>query len=233
MKEGFEKFGIVLLILSSVYLGVQTCRGCYSLKREGIRQEIREEIVNKYELEKTNEDRINDTYHITSYFMEKARENVKNNFYKIWLDVKYARKNMEKNGGLEALKDIEIGFRPLIEAIAIVESGGRNYVKSNKGAKGIVQFRDALIKKYNINPYDVKESLKACEKEIKRLIGKYDNIPLALAAYNYGEKNVDRLLKKYKEKIIQKLPKQTFAFIIKVLSRDKILRKIYLSEYYK
>ena len=229
-KEGFEKFGKALLILSSIYFGIQTFRGCYSLKKEG----IKEEIINKYDLEKEiKEDLDINSYYITSYFMEKARENVKNNFYKIWLDIKYARKNMEKNKSLEGLKDSEIGFRPLIEAIAIVESGGRNYVKSNKGAKGIVQFRDILIKKYSINPYDVKESLKACEKEIERLIGKYNNIPLALAAYNHGEKNVDRLLKKYKEKIIQKLPKQTHTFIIKVLSRDEILREIYLSEYYK
>jgi hypothetical protein len=225
--EKTEKVGWLLLALSSLYFGFQVARGCYDYLKVKKEEEkvIKEENKGKdYDFSKfhTFNGFSVETF-LNFYFMEKARENLKNNYEKIAFDVDLARENMEKNGAKKVLENINL--KSLLEAMVIVESGGRNNEKSKKNAKGIAQLSDAVIKKYNIDPYNVKEAIKVCEKEISRLIGKYHNIPLALIAYNWGEGNVNKLLKKYEkrkielEKIPYRIPRQTHAYVIKVLSR--------------
>ncbi len=82
----------------------------------------------------------------------------------------------------------------LVKAIIKVESDFKEYAVSKKGAKGLMQLMEETAKEYGVSVNEIfnpDKNLSAGIKHLKKLIDKYGDIKLALAAYNAGETNVD------------------------------------------
>lgn len=82
----------------------------------------------------------------------------------------------------------------LIRAVITEESGARPCAVSGKGAQGIMQLMPATSEQFGVkDPFDAKQNVEAGTKLLKQLLTKYnDNVSLALAAYNAGERRVDK-----------------------------------------
>jgi hypothetical protein len=82
----------------------------------------------------------------------------------------------------------------LITAVMKVESNFNPRAVSRKGALGLMQLMPDTAKLYSVeNPYDPTQNIDAGVKHLKKLMKRYDNkLEWVLAAYNSGEKTVDR-----------------------------------------
>ncbi|WP_241212148.1 lytic transglycosylase domain-containing protein [Vibrio scophthalmi] len=78
----------------------------------------------------------------------------------------------------------------LIVSIIHNESAFNPKAVSPKGAKGLMQLMDINSKAAQINPFDPHENIRAGTALFSRLMKRYNNVELALAAYNAGEGNV-------------------------------------------
>jgi soluble lytic murein transglycosylase-like protein len=82
----------------------------------------------------------------------------------------------------------------LVKAVIEAESGYNPHAVSPKGAKGLMQLMPATIKNLGvIDPYDPNENISAGVGLLRTLLQNYNwDYKKALAAYNAGEKAVDR-----------------------------------------
>lgn len=94
------------------------------------------------------------------------------------------------------VREVLSGADELLQAIAYVESRGNPKARSPKGAAGLYQFMPGTAKSLGINPNDPAEALDGAKRYMDKLIGRFDSEQLALAAYNWGEGNVARAMKK-------------------------------------
>lgn len=102
----------------------------------------------------------------------------------------------------------------LLDAVWATESGrGRNML-SPAGARGHFQFMPATAQQYGLqNPDDLEESAQAAARMYGDLLKKYSgDLPKALAAYNWGQGNVDR-------KGMDKAPAETRGYIQKITAK--------------
>jgi len=82
----------------------------------------------------------------------------------------------------------------LVLSIISVESNFKVGAKSGKGAQGLMQLIPATADRFNVrNAYDATQNIKGGLAYLRWLLSYYrGNVPLAVAAYNAGEGNVDR-----------------------------------------
>lgn len=81
----------------------------------------------------------------------------------------------------------------LVRAVIQVESAYQPKARSRKGAQGLMQLMPDTARRYAVsNPYDPKSNISAGVRHLKSLIDRYEQLPLALAAYNAGEAAVER-----------------------------------------
>ncbi|MBN2399335.1 MAG: lytic transglycosylase domain-containing protein [Candidatus Aminicenantes bacterium] len=82
----------------------------------------------------------------------------------------------------------------LVIAVAKAESSFNPFAVSPKGAVGLMQLMKSTAQQYGVfNRYNAHDNLEAGVKHLKYLYQKYNgNIPLILAAYNAGEKSVQK-----------------------------------------
>ncbi|MGR5298439.1 lytic transglycosylase domain-containing protein [Vibrio mediterranei] len=99
----------------------------------------------------------------------------------------------------------------LIIAVIKKESAFNPDAVSHKGAKGLMQLMDVHTESASVNPFHPSSNIEIGTAYLARLLRKYDDISLALAAYNAGEGAV----KKY-----QGLPsfKETRRYVEDVLN---------------
>ena len=128
------------------------------------------------------------------------------------------------------LKDIfkEQGVPPEWVWLAEVESSMNPKARSPVGAAGLFQFMPATAKRFGLklSPDDdrlnPRKSARAAAKYLKILHRKFDDWPLALAAYNAGEGRVGKLLKRQNansfEGISSALPIETQMYVPKVIA---------------
>lgn len=111
---------------------------------------------------------------------------------------------------LETLHELPKG---LLGAVMHQESRGNPKALSPKGAAGLFQFMPATAKQYGINPWNAEESANAAARMYRELLDKYGNdLPKALAAYNWGQGRVD----KYG---LKKVPRETQNYIKNILGK--------------
>ncbi|HFW5273049.1 TPA: lytic transglycosylase domain-containing protein [Salmonella enterica subsp. enterica serovar Bullbay] len=80
----------------------------------------------------------------------------------------------------------------LVKALIRVESGFDPHAVSRKGAKGLMQLMPVHTASKGADPFDAETNVNIGMGYLSRLLDKYGDIRLALAAYNAGEKAVDK-----------------------------------------
>jgi hypothetical protein len=117
----------------------------------------------------------------------------------------------------------------LLYANLAVESQGDLKALSAKGAGGLSQFMPATAEAMGLtvnNAIDERfspEAIPASAAYLRHLEDRFDDKMLVLAAYNWGERNVDDLVTAYGDDwddIENKLPRETRHHIERVLSRE-------------
>lgn len=100
-----------------------------------------------------------------------------------------------------------------LAAVQKQESGGNPNAVSPKGALGAFQFMPATAQQYGINPLDPDQAAQGAAQMYGDLFKKYNGDPAsALAAYNWGQGNVDR-------QGIQNAPPETQNYIASILGK--------------
>ncbi|HXH04953.1 MAG TPA: lytic transglycosylase domain-containing protein [Vicinamibacterales bacterium] len=99
----------------------------------------------------------------------------------------------------------------LVRAVVQVESAFEPRARSPKGALGLMQLMPATAREHGVaDPFDPHENLEGGIRHLRRLLERYE-LRLALAAYNAGERAVQRFggIPPYRE---------TRAYVARVLS---------------
>lgn len=126
-----------------------------------------------------------------------------------------AKGGVDRTKAYEFLRQIETqkGLPPgILDMIWMAESSRGKNMLSPKGAMGHFGFMPKTAQEYGLsNPNDFASSADAAARKIKQLIQYYHgNVPDALAAYNWGEGNLNQFLS---GKPGLKLPQETAGYL--------------------
>jgi hypothetical protein len=81
----------------------------------------------------------------------------------------------------------------LVRAVIAVESAFNRYARSHKGALGLMQLMPDTGRRYGVaNAYDPWQNIRGGTAHLRDLIDEFDDLSLALAAYNAGPTPVRR-----------------------------------------
>jgi soluble lytic murein transglycosylase-like protein len=129
------------------------------------------------------------------------------------------------------------GIPPDLAYMALVESGFRTDPTSHAGAQGMWQFMPATARQYGLRVEgsvdernDPVKSTHAAGRYLQYLHRKFDNWPLAVAAYNCGEGRVERSLRKHNVKTFWDLveagglPRETARYVPSIVAATIISR---------
>jgi hypothetical protein len=113
----------------------------------------------------------------------------------------------------------------LIAAIIKKESTFKYNLTSGAGAKGLMQLMPATAREMGVkNVWDAQQNINGGTKYIAQMLQKYNNnIPLALAAYNWGGGNLNKAIRKAGgskdwNQIRRFAPKETRDYVDKIMS---------------
>ena len=129
----------------------------------------------------------------------------------------------------------------LIYAYIKAESNFNEKAESKKGAKGLMQLMDStgqeIAKGLNMtidndDLFEPEINIKLGTKYVSRMLQKYENTELALAAYNAGSGNVDSWINSGKIKAdgsdAENIPfKETNNYVRKILKDYRIYKELY------
>jgi hypothetical protein len=123
-----------------------------------------------------------------------------------------------------------------IAALVLIESAGRPTALSPKGARGIWQFMPDTARRYGLtvnaetdDRLDVQKSTRAAARYLRDLHMKFGDWPLAFAAYNAGDKLVEKAVLTSGSKdfvLLSKrrlIPAETGAYVPAVLAAAHLL----------
>ncbi|MCX5616989.1 lytic transglycosylase domain-containing protein [Bombella sp. TMW 2.2559] len=110
-----------------------------------------------------------------------------------------------------------VDLERLTGAVAMQESHGNPNAVSRAGAQGLLQLMPSTARWLGVtNPFDADQSWAAGQKYLSQLLGKYQDLSKALAAYNWGPGNLDKDLKQNGGQWRSYLPRETSDYLAKV-----------------
>lgn len=118
----------------------------------------------------------------------------------------------EKYGG-------QAGVDPaILFGIGMQESRFNPLAKSRAGARGLMQFMPGTASRFGIDPMDPDQSIRGASEYLRRLRGMFggDN-QAALAAYNWGEGNVQKAMNRYGSDWFSHAPEETRNYVPSVM----------------
>ena len=127
----------------------------------------------------------------------------------------------------------EEGVPTELSAVVLVESGGLPTALSPKGARGVWQFMPDTARRYGLvvsaatdERLDIAKSTRAAARYLRDLHQQFGDWQLAFAAYNAGERAVDRALTRVGQRdfaaIANTLPQETRDYVPAVLQAVSI-----------
>lgn len=131
-------------------------------------------------------------------------------------DADYKAGDKKKYSQFLANMDLAYGLPAgMLEKQWAAESSSRfNPPDSAKGAVGPFQFLPNTAAQYGIDPRDPQSAALGAALYDQYLMKKYHgDVVKAVAAYNYGEGNVDKAIHKYHAAWMQHLPKETLGYL--------------------
>lgn len=116
------------------------------------------------------------------------------NDYKPFMAFRYRNYDARKVDKLIDVYSEMYGLDPdLVRAVVKAESNYKPDAVSAKGAQGLMQINPITQKELNLDlPFDPTSNLEAGIRYLRRLLDRFNNISLALAAYNAGPGNVEK-----------------------------------------
>jgi hypothetical protein len=106
----------------------------------------------------------------------------------------------------------------LLSTIGYNESRYNPNAVSPAGAKGLMQFMPATADEYGINARDPYASIDAAGKKMAGLVKYYNgDMAKAVAAYNYGEGNLNKAIRKAGDNWLSATPRETQLYVSNVL----------------
>lgn len=118
----------------------------------------------------------------------------------------------------------EAGVPTELAAVVVVESGGNPWALSPKGARGLWQLMPDTARRYGLRVdaevderLDAVKSTQAAAAYLRDLFAEFHDWPLALAAYNAGEQNVQQAMARTGAKVFsiaaRALPAETQNYV--------------------
>ena len=102
----------------------------------------------------------------------------------------------------------------LAMAVANQESRFNNNAISPKGARGLFQLMPATATELGVDPSDPAQNIQGGVKYLGNLVNRFSgDVPMALAAYNWGPENVDKAVAKYGDKWLAHAPEETQDYV--------------------
>jgi hypothetical protein len=126
------------------------------------------------------------------------------------------------NGSQDAISAAasRYGVAPaLAHAVAKQESGIRqfdskgNLIRSGAGALGMFQLMPSTAGHLGVNPADTSQNIDGGVRLLSQLIRKYRDVSEALAAYNFGEGNLDKSIRRHGGFALDYLPAETRNYV--------------------
>ena len=106
----------------------------------------------------------------------------------------------------------------LLSTMGFHESGFDPNAVSSVGARGVMQFMPATAQEYGIDPHDTPAAIDAAGKKMAGLVKYYNgDMAKAVAAYNYGEGNLNNTIAKAGDNWQSALPPETQDYLSRIL----------------
>jgi soluble lytic murein transglycosylase-like protein len=106
----------------------------------------------------------------------------------------------------------------LLSTMGFHESGFDPNAVSPVGARGVMQFMPATAQEYGIDPHDTPAAINAAGKKMAGLVKYYNgDMAKAVAAYNYGEGNLNNAIAKAGDNWQSALPTETQDYLSRIL----------------
>lgn len=129
---------------------------------------------------------------------------------------------------IEVIKEVRSGSEfglsksRVIGAMIRVESSSDPFAVSQVGAIGLMQLMPETAKELDVDPFDPEENIRGGRIYLEKMLERFGELRLALAAYNWGPSNVARVTKDSRrgtyEEVVDDLPIETRDYVRKVLT---------------